>query len=161
MKLESRRARGQALPLFVLAVFALFAAVALVVDGGNLFAQQRMSQNAVDAAAYAGAITVAENIAEPGSRTDANVAAAVAAAAGQTRPRRRGGRVDVLHRRVRHAASPVVEVGGGALPATPAASTSWPADVEMTPLAAAGQHDVIQRQPATAVPVSLLTVSDG
>jgi hypothetical protein len=79
-----------------------------------------MSQNAVAAAAYAGAITVAENIAEPGSRTDANVAAAVAAAAGQTATSDGDG-VDAFDAFYTDGfgtlLSPVVEVGGGALPA--------------------------------------------
>jgi hypothetical protein len=78
-----RQDSGQVLPLFVLALVAIFAMVALAVDGSNLFAQQRMSQNAVDAAAMAGAIAIAEDLAAPGSRTDADVANAVSVAAGQ------------------------------------------------------------------------------
>lgn len=62
---ESRRPRqgGQSLVLFVLALVALLAGVALVVDGGNAFAQQRATQNAVDASAEAGATVLLRNVA--------------------------------------------------------------------------------------------------
>lgn len=85
-KLTIRRSSdsGQTLPLFVLAVFVIFAAVAFVIDGGNVFAQQRVAQNAVDAAAMAGAIEVSSNLEDPGSRTDADVASAVNQAIAQT-----------------------------------------------------------------------------
>lgn len=47
---------GQALVLVVLALVAMLAMAGLVIDGGNLFAQQRKTQNWTDAAANAGAI---------------------------------------------------------------------------------------------------------
>jgi hypothetical protein len=54
---------GQTLVLFAIALTALLATVALVVDGGNSFAQQRVAQNAVDATADAGATVLLNNIA--------------------------------------------------------------------------------------------------
>lgn len=78
------REHGQILPLFVLALLAILAMVALVIDGGTVLAQQRIAQNGADAGAMAGAITIAENLAEPGSRTGDDVLSAVAAATSQT-----------------------------------------------------------------------------
>jgi hypothetical protein len=78
------RDRGQILPLFVLSILAIIAMVALVIEGGNVLAQQRVAQNGADAAAMAGAIVVAENLAEPGSRDGSQVLDRVAAAAAQT-----------------------------------------------------------------------------
>ncbi len=48
--------RGQALILIVFAIVALFGVTALVVDGGNAYADRRQAQNAADAAALAGAL---------------------------------------------------------------------------------------------------------
>lgn len=53
-------ARGQILVIFVGGFFALIVAVALVVDGGNVFAQQRATQNGVDAVAEAGTVVIAQ-----------------------------------------------------------------------------------------------------
>jgi Flp pilus assembly protein TadG len=47
--------RGQALVVFVLALTGIIAAVGLVLDGGDAFAQRRAEQNASDLAALAGA----------------------------------------------------------------------------------------------------------
>lgn len=47
---------GQALVLVVIALVAMLAMAGLVVDGGNLFAQQRRTQNWTDAGANAGAV---------------------------------------------------------------------------------------------------------
>ncbi|HEX8916114.1 MAG TPA: pilus assembly protein TadG-related protein [Humisphaera sp.] len=74
------------LVLMTLAVVALLAGAALVVDGGNAWAQQRATQNASDAAAEAGAVVLAQNIGASltggtPTKTDADVAAAVNAAA--------------------------------------------------------------------------------
>jgi hypothetical protein len=52
--------RGQVLVLFVGGIIALLLGVALVVDGGNLMAQQRTTQNAADAAAEAGTTVIAQ-----------------------------------------------------------------------------------------------------
>ena len=53
---------GQVLALFVIGLMAIVAAVALVVDGGNAYANQRISQNASDAASEAGAVVLAERL---------------------------------------------------------------------------------------------------
>jgi Flp pilus assembly protein TadG len=60
---------GQILVLFVFALFAIIAMIALVIEGSNLFAEQRMAQNGSDAAANAGTIIVAEHLSGK-SRTD-------------------------------------------------------------------------------------------
>lgn len=73
--------RGQVLPLMALAMVAIVGMVALVVEGGNAFAQQRITQNAADATANAGTVVLAERLGGA-PRTDANVAAAVSAVAG-------------------------------------------------------------------------------
>lgn len=44
-------------------MFAIIALVALVVDGGNIWAQQRIVQNGADAAAESGAVVLAERLA--------------------------------------------------------------------------------------------------
>lgn len=67
---------GQVLVLVALAITALLAAVALVIDGGNAYAQQRRTQNGVDAAAEAGATQLARGIVGV-AITDADVKTAV------------------------------------------------------------------------------------
>ncbi|MHB8397989.1 MAG: pilus assembly protein TadG-related protein [Candidatus Limnocylindrales bacterium] len=52
--------RGQALVLFALALTALLASTALVVDVGNVWAQQRATQNGTDASAEAGTVVLAQ-----------------------------------------------------------------------------------------------------
>ena len=54
--------RGQVLVLMVGGLLAVVILVGLVVDGGNLWAQQRIVQNGADAAAEAGAIVMAETL---------------------------------------------------------------------------------------------------
>ncbi len=54
------RAQGQVLVLVTLAMVAALAMVALIIDGGNAWAQQRVSQNAADATAEAGAAKLLE-----------------------------------------------------------------------------------------------------
>jgi Flp pilus assembly protein TadG len=54
---------GQTLVIFAGGLVAMLAAVALVLDGGNAFAQQRITQNGVDAAANAGATALVNNLA--------------------------------------------------------------------------------------------------
>lgn len=76
--------RGQALVLMVGAMIAVISAVALVIDGGNALAHQRMSQNGADAAAEAGAVIMAERFSganEPSGGWDAAVLNAVNASA--------------------------------------------------------------------------------
>lgn len=52
--------RGQSLVLFAGALVALLAATALVVDVGNVWAQQRATQNGTDASAEAGTIVLSQ-----------------------------------------------------------------------------------------------------
>jgi Flp pilus assembly protein TadG len=54
------RAGGQVLVILAAAMVALIAITGLVIDGGNAWAQERMAQNASDAAAEAGAVVVAQ-----------------------------------------------------------------------------------------------------
>ena len=57
-----RSAQGQMIVIAALAMVAIVAMVGLVIDGGAVFAQQRLAQNGSDAAATAGALIVAENL---------------------------------------------------------------------------------------------------
>ena len=59
---KPRSERGQTLVLMALSIVALLAAAALVVDGGNAFAQQRRTQNGMDASAEAGATQLARKM---------------------------------------------------------------------------------------------------
>lgn len=79
---RTRRSResGQALALFALAAMAMVGMVAVVIDGGNAWAQNRIAQNGADSAAEAGATMLAQKLAGA-SRTDADVREAVDAAA--------------------------------------------------------------------------------
>src|SRR4051812_38766443 len=88
MSANRNQQRGQALVLVALALVPLLLFVGLVVDGGWAFTQQRRTQNAMDAAANAGAVVLVQNLpfrsrgqTEP--RTDADVAAQIAAIATQ------------------------------------------------------------------------------
>jgi hypothetical protein len=76
----SRSESGQILALFVVGLFAVIAMVALVIEGSNLFAQQRIAQNGADAASNSGTIIVAEYLSGK-DRTDQQVFDAVEAAA--------------------------------------------------------------------------------
>ena len=71
-----RQEQGQVLALFAIGLFAIVAMVALVIDGGNAYAHQRISQNGTDAAAQAGAVVLAERLAGK-EITDAMVKGAV------------------------------------------------------------------------------------
>jgi Flp pilus assembly protein TadG len=53
---------GQTIVIVALAMVALIGAVAVVIDGGNAFAQQRRAQNGIDAAAEAGATQLARRM---------------------------------------------------------------------------------------------------
>ena len=73
-----RGERGQVIVIMAGGLLALLTMVGLIVDGGNAWAQQRLTQNAADAAAEAGAVLLAENIGGVSpARTDAEVLAAV------------------------------------------------------------------------------------
>lgn len=68
---RATRNDGQALVLVVLALVAMIAMAGLVIDGGNLFAQQRKTQNWTDAGANAGAVQLLRRlIGVPGSETE-------------------------------------------------------------------------------------------
>jgi Flp pilus assembly protein TadG len=68
--------RGQMIVVFALALVALVAMVGLVIEAGNVFAQQRIAQNGSDSAATAGTLIVAEKLAGK-TRTDQDVYNAV------------------------------------------------------------------------------------
>lgn len=71
-------ASGQVIPIFALALLAIVAMVALVLEGGNAYAQQRVAQNGSDAAANAGALVIGETLGPNGAtRTDTDVDTAV------------------------------------------------------------------------------------
>ena len=69
-----RAQRGQILVIAALSMIAMIAGAALVLEGGNAAAQQRVAQNGADAAANAGAAVLAENLAG-NPRTDGQVLA--------------------------------------------------------------------------------------
>ena len=72
---------GQAIIVMVGAILLAVALVATIVDGGNVFAQQRVTQNGSDAAAEAGAVLLAERLAgvtEPTGGWDNNISARIA-----------------------------------------------------------------------------------
>src|SRR5829696_7292266 len=71
---------GQAIVVMVGAILLSVALVATIVDGGNVLAQQRVTQNGVDAAAEAGAVLLAERLAggtEPSGGWDVNIGARI------------------------------------------------------------------------------------
>src|SRR5690606_18138237 len=73
---------GQILAVFAVGLVALIAGVGLVIEAGNVFAQQRVAQNGSDAAATAGAVIVAESlsgVARHGSDVDAAIQSVAAA----------------------------------------------------------------------------------
>lgn len=73
---------GQALVVMVGALVVIITAVAIVIDGGNAFAQQRAVQNGSDGAAEGGAVVIAQKLAgasTPSGGWDAAINAAVQA----------------------------------------------------------------------------------
>ena len=79
-----RGQRGQTLVMMVLGLVAMLGMLGMVIDGGYLWAQQRITQNSTDAAAEAGAVVLAQKLAgsaEPAGGWDAQVEAKVTAAA--------------------------------------------------------------------------------
>lgn len=83
-RITSRHEAGQALVMMAVALVAIIAGLGLIIDGGNAWAQQRITQNGNDAAAEAGAVVLAQNLAgavAPGGGWDAAVDAAVTASA--------------------------------------------------------------------------------
>ena len=71
-----RGERGQVLVIAVLGLVVMISGAALILEGGNAFAQQRVSQNASDAAANAGAVVLGGKLGGV-TTTDAMVNAAV------------------------------------------------------------------------------------
>ena len=72
--------RGQILPLFAVMAFVIIAMVGLIIEGGNVFGQQRIAQNGADSSANAGALVIAEHLAGA-SRTGDQVLNAINTAA--------------------------------------------------------------------------------
>ena len=75
-----RRDSGQALVMMVGVMLLSIALLAVIIDGGNLLTQQRMTQTGADSTAEAGAIVLARRLAgaaTPASGWDAEVAAKV------------------------------------------------------------------------------------
>lgn len=83
MRVVSSReaARGQIMIVAVLALVAIVGMVGLVIDGGALFAQQRISQNGADAGATAGTVIIAEAMGGATGRTNQQVFDAIEASA--------------------------------------------------------------------------------
>lgn len=59
---DSRAERGQILVIVAAGMLVFIAMVALVIDGGHAWGQQRSTQNGTDAAAEAGAVVLAKNL---------------------------------------------------------------------------------------------------
>lgn len=78
------RSDGQTLVLVVLALVAMLAMAGLVIDGGNLFAQQRKTQNWTDAAANAGAVQLLRRLVGVPGLTEAQWDSQVVAAVNQS-----------------------------------------------------------------------------
>lgn len=57
-----RSEQGQVLILIVLSIVALLGFAALAIDGGMIFSERRVAQNAADAAAYAGAASLSQTV---------------------------------------------------------------------------------------------------
>jgi len=75
---------GQALVIMVVAIIAMLAMAGLVVDGGNAWANERITQNGSDAAAEAGAVVLAQRLAgatAPAAGWDATVNGAITSSA--------------------------------------------------------------------------------
>jgi hypothetical protein len=94
---QNRTARdgGQALVVMVLAMVTVVAGLGVIIDGGNAWAQQRITQAGTDAAAEAGAMVLAQHLAgasAPVPGWDGAVSAAVTGAAANN-----GATVDVAY----------------------------------------------------------------
>ena len=61
---RSRREGGQVIPIAAIAMVAIMIVTALILEGGNAYAQQRQTQNAADSAANAGATVLAQRFAD-------------------------------------------------------------------------------------------------
>jgi len=74
--------RGQILVIAVLSLMAMIGGVALILEGGNAYAHQRIAQNASDAVANAGALILAESFGG-NTKSDGDVALATTSIANQ------------------------------------------------------------------------------
>jgi Flp pilus assembly protein TadG len=118
-----RGERGQVLVIGVFVILGLIAMSALVLEGGNAFAQQRRTQNTADAAANAGAVVLGQRLGGA-AKTDKDVAdavSAIAAANGATGHTAyytdvQGKRIDVNGTRISVSGGAPAQVGGGTLP---------------------------------------------
>lgn len=73
---KSRREKGQALPLLILALgLLLLGGLGLAIDGANLYAEGQMAQVAADAAATAGAMSLLQGVDVSGKTTYFSTAA--------------------------------------------------------------------------------------
>ena len=61
---RTRRSGGQVIPIAAIAMVAIMIITALILEGGNAYAQQRQTQNAADSAANAGATVLAQRFAD-------------------------------------------------------------------------------------------------
>jgi hypothetical protein len=76
--------RGQLIVIFALALVTIVAMAALVLEAGNVFAQQRIAQNGADATANAGTLVIAQSLkGQPRTGVDVFNAVANSAAANQ------------------------------------------------------------------------------
>jgi hypothetical protein len=126
--------RGQAMVILVFGMIAALSMVGLIVDGGNAWAHQRMTQNGTDAATEAGAVALGRRIVstDPAQVNDlgywdTQVAAAVTASAadnGITIPLGAAHYTDICGTLLRLDGYPAASlddaavVGGGSVPAT-------------------------------------------
>lgn len=73
---QARSEAGQIIVVAALAMVAIIGGVALVLEGGNAYANQRIAQNAADAIAHAGATVLAQRLGGT-AKDDEDVAAAM------------------------------------------------------------------------------------
>lgn len=77
-RMVRERQRGQIVVVAVIAILSMVAMAGLVIDGGAVFAQQRVAQNGADGAATAGTVVIAEMLGSATvSRNNSHVWAAV------------------------------------------------------------------------------------
>jgi hypothetical protein len=74
--LPARSSRGQIIVIAAIGMIAFIGMVAVVLEGGNAYAQQRVTQNASDGAANAGAVVLAQRLAGV-TKDTTDVAAAI------------------------------------------------------------------------------------
>jgi hypothetical protein len=79
-----RSPRGQTLVIVGLGMVAVVAMVGVVIDVGMQWAANRTAQNGTDAAAHAGAVVILGHLAGSGTKTDAEVLAAITAMTDET-----------------------------------------------------------------------------